>query len=160
MTYGELKAQTAMLLTSENKLTKDATQLAASLKFAYIEIADMATPLKWLTLNKDVSIMRQGPGNYFVRMPNMPSDDTDELDIDSELVPAVARMIASYIVKDVGLKQYHRKLASELMKKYDAKVRAYMLSQEKKGAYEHVLVDANGMPLVDSDGIQICTPIY
>ena len=160
MTYGELKAQASMLLTSENKLTGDATKLAASLKFAYIEIADMATPLKWLTLNKDVSIMRQGPGSYFVRMPNMPSDDTDELDIDSELVPAVARMIASYVVQDVRLKQYHRQLAAELMKKYDAKVRAYMLSQEKKGMYESALIDDNGIRLTDSNGVPICGQRY
>lgn len=136
MTYADLKNQVTMLLTSENKLPKDAAILASSLKFAYVEIADIATPLKWLTLNKDVDIMRQGLGNYYVRMPNMPVDDTDELDIDSELVPAVARMIASYVAKDVRLKQYHRDLATQLMKKYDSKVRAYMLSQEQAGAYE------------------------
>jgi len=135
MTFNELKAQTSMLLTSENKLPKDDVIVKASLKFAYIELADMATPLRWLTLSKDYGIMRQGPGDYLVRMPEMPIDDTDELDIDSELVPAVARMIASYIVKDIRLKQYHRSLAEQLMKRYDSKVRAFILSEEQKGAY-------------------------
>lgn len=142
MTYSDLKAQTSMLLTSENKLPKDDTIVRAALKFAYIELADMATPLKWLTLNKDYGIMRNGPGNYLVRMPEMPIDDTDELDIDSELTPAVARMIASYIVKDVRLKQYHRSLAEQLMKKYDSKVRAYMLREEQRGAYDGIADDA------------------
>ena len=142
MTFDELKLQTSMLLTSENKLTNDVAMLKASLKFAYIEIADMSTPLKWLTLNKDIDIMRQGPGSYFVRMPSMPVDGTDELDIDSELVPAVARMIASYVAKDVKIKQYHRSLAQELMKKYDAKVREYMQRQEQSGAYDDYVDDS------------------
>ena len=158
MTYGELKAQVAMLLTSDNKLTTDPVRLAASLKFAYVEIADMATPLKWLTRNKDTDIMRKGPGNYFVRMPKMPNDDTDELDIDSELVPAVARIITSYIASDIRIKQYHRELAAELMKKYDAKVREFMLSQEVKGMYDTVLYDANGNMLTDEFGNPLCEP--
>ena len=130
MTYGDLKAQVGMLLTSDNSLTKDPAKLLATLKFAYIEIADIATPLKWLTKNKSDNIMRLATGGYFVRMPELPEADTDELDIDSELVPAVARMIAGYIAKEVNTKQYHRMLATELMKKYDSKVREYMLSTQ------------------------------
>ena len=142
MTFNDLKLQASMLLTSENKLPKDNDTLKASLKFAYIELADMATPLKWLTLNKDYGIMRQGPGDYLVRMPEMPIDNTDELDIDEELVPAVARMLASYIAKDIRTKQYHRSLAEQLMKRYDSKVREFMLSEEAKNEYDDYGVGA------------------
>lgn len=142
MTYSDLKLQTSMLLTSENRLPQDENMIKASLKFAYIELADMATPLRWLTKNKDYGIIRQGPGDYLVRMPEMPIDNTDELDIDSELVPAVARMLASYIAKDIRIKQYHRMLAEQLMKRYDSKVREFMLSEEQKGKYDELGVDA------------------
>jgi len=135
MTYGDLKNQIAMLLIGDNDLPKDEAKVLAGLKFAYIELADISTPLKWLTLNKDVSIMRQGPGSYWVRMPDMPLDTTDELDIDSELTPALARFMASNIAKEIQMKNYHRRLGSELLKKYDAKVREYILNQESKGAY-------------------------
>ena len=152
MTYGDLKAQVSMLLTSDNVLTNDSAKLLASLKFAYIEIADMATPLKWLTLSKGGNIMRQGPGNYFVRMPSMPTADAEELDIDSELVPAVARMIASYIAKEVNTKEYHRSKAELLMKRYDSKVRAYILKQEQAGEYDEALYN--------EDGSKICQTAY
>ena len=152
MTYGDLKAQVSMLLTSDNVLTNDKSKLLASLKFAYIEMADMATPLQWLTLDKSVAIMRQGPGDYYVRMPDMPLDDSDYLDIDSELVPAVARMIASYIAKEVNTKEYHRSKAELLMKRYDSKVRAFILKQEQSGAYDNTLYN--------SDGTKVCTTAY
>ena len=136
MTFGDLKFQIDMLLTSDNVLPKDNDKVKAALKLAYIEIADIATPLKWLTTNQAEDIMRLATGGYFVRMPAMPvgTDSVDindvELDIDSELVPAVARMMAGYIAKEVNTKQYHRALAVELMKKYDAKVREFMLSTQ------------------------------
>jgi len=161
MTYSDLKNQVSVLLTSDNKLPVGQPELVhASLKFAYIEIADMATPLKWLTKNKDTDIMRKGPGSYFVRMPKMPIDDTDELDIDSELVPSVARLIASYFSKDINLKNYHRKLAADLMKKYESKVREYILSQESAGAYDNVRYDQYGSPILDDNMNPVCGTVY
>ena len=147
MTYSDLKDHVSMLLTSENSLSKDDKKVRASIKFAYVEMADMTTPLKWLTLNVSEAILRQGPGSYFVRMPEIPTNLDDELDIDSELVPALARMIASYVSKEINLKQYHRALAQEMMKRYDAKVRAFILSQEKSEVYESAQYDEDGAPL-------------
>jgi len=141
MTFAELKDQVSVLLIGDNPLPKDNSKQIAALKLAYIEIADMASPLKWLTLNKDVSIMRKAMGSYFIRMPNVPVDDTDELDIDSELVPAVARLLASYIAKEIRMKDYHRSLAKDILKKYEAKVRAFMLQQEKAGEYDNIGCD-------------------
>jgi len=147
MTYGELKDQTRMLLTSDNSLPQDDTKIKASIRTAFTEMADMATPLKWLTMNKGENILRLATGDFFIRKPDLPKVDTDVMDIDSELVPAVARMIASYVAKEVSTKQYHRRLAEELMKRYDAKTRAFMLRQEQLGEYDSVLVDANGYPV-------------
>jgi len=146
MTFADLKAQASMLLTSENKLPRDDKIIKSSLKFAFVELADMATPLTWLTLINSGKIMRKGPGDYFIRFPEIPENDESELDIDEELVPAVAGMLASYLAKDIKVKQYHRMLAYKIMKRHDSKVRAYVGSQENEGAYSEV---GNGDTTID-----------
>jgi hypothetical protein len=137
MTFGELRDITSMLVLGDFTVPAEDVRLIPLLKLAYTEIADMATPLKWLTLNKDVAILRQGVGDYFVRMPSLPVDPTDELDIDSELVPVVARMFASYLAKDIQVKMYHRQLAEDMLKKYDAKVRGYMNNKDCNREYDY-----------------------
>lgn len=138
MTFLDLKSQTSVLLTSDVRLPRDDNVVISSLKIAFIEISDMSSPLRWLTLSPYGRIMRNGPGDYFVRAPDMPTNDTSELDIDDELVPAVAFMMASYIAKEIRTKQYYYSKASEIMKRYDAKVRAYINSQEHENAYEGI----------------------
>jgi hypothetical protein len=126
------------LLVGDNVAPKDDEDFANALLMAYTEMADAVTPLKWLTTNKSVEILRHYKGDYYVRMPKLPKDPEDELDIDSELVPVVARYMASNIAGDITTKNYHRNLAHDSMKKYDAKVRAYILAQEQENAYEDV----------------------
>jgi len=130
MTYGELKNQVSLLLISDNQLPKDDNKIKSAIKMAYIEISDLTTPLKWVTRDNGLDILRLAFSNtdYYVRMPALPETDNDDLDIDEELTPIVARMIAGYIAKEIGVRQYHRKLAMDSMKRYDSKVREYMLS--------------------------------
>jgi len=137
MTFGELRDITSMLVLGDFTVPAEDVRLIPLLKLAYTEIADMATPLKWLTLNKDVAILRQGVGDYFVRMPSLPVDPTDELDIDSELVPAVARLMASYIAKELSTKAYHKAESAKILKKYDAKVRGYMNNKDCNREYDY-----------------------
>jgi len=66
-------------------------------------------------------------------MPDLPEDDVDELDIDDELVPALARIIASYISKEKAL--FHTSKAKETIMAYESKVRAFILSREAAGDY-------------------------
>ena len=90
------------LLTGDVTLTSKEDELDMMLSYAYNKIATEADALKLFTANKNDSILRQGPGNLFVRKPRMPSVDNDELDIDDELGFPAARYIASFVSRDKG----------------------------------------------------------
>ncbi len=134
MTYATMKRQCRILLIGDNKLPSDPEDMLAALEMAYIEISNKATALKLLTVNKDNAIMRQGPGDLYVRMPRLPRDDTDRLDIDSELIPAVSRIIASYISKEKT--KLHLAIASEIIRDYEAKVVSYIEEMERRSNEE------------------------
>ena len=135
MTYGKLQSMLKVLLIGDNPVPKDGDMLLAALEMAYIDIANECTALKLLTVNKAEAIMRDGPGSSYVRMPKLPTVPEDELDIDNELTPAVARIIASYISKEKG--GIHKNIAVDIMRKYESKVRSYILRQEGKGEYDN-----------------------
>ncbi len=124
MTYGKLKLATKVLLTGDNVLTEGPEEVLAALEMAFIEVAENVTPLRLLSLNSNNQIIRKGPGNYYVRTPELPELDTDELDIDNELVPVLARILASYVSDKKG--GVHRAAATTLMLSYENKVRAYL----------------------------------
>ena len=124
-----------LFLVGDNNIPKDPDILLAAVETAYLEIANDCTALKLLTCNKGDELLRTGPGSTFVRMPSLPESDEDKLDIDSELVPAVGRIIAGYIAKDVNKKLYHKSEADRIIKRYESKVRTFMTAREKEGAY-------------------------
>ena len=138
MTFGTLKNMVTVLSRGGNVLPPEQELVLAALEMAYMEISDLTSPLKWLTLNKDRNILRQGPGSYWVAMPDLPVNDTDEIEIDSELGPAVARLMTSYISKDIQVQEYHRQKAVDIITKYGAKVRTFMESQYDAGEYDDV----------------------
>ena len=141
MTYGRLKSAIKLLLIGDNDLpinddgTTDDDQMAAALEMAYIELASKASALKLLTTNLSThSIIRQGPGGTYLRMPKLPSSDDDLLDIDNELAPAVARIVASYISRERG--ELHLREAAKILTAYESKVRVFILEQESEGRIE------------------------
>ena len=133
MTYGELLSLCQVFLGGDYSLPKDDDKKLIALKSAYYFAADHCTALKLLTGNKDTAIIRMGPGNSYVRMPNLPRDVTDKLDIDSELCPAIARVIAHYVAKDINMKEYHKNEALELFRRYEAKVTECMEDMNNEG---------------------------
>jgi len=138
MTLEKLSSFLDVILAGDNQ-APSGEALIAALEMAYIEIANKTNALKLLTEDPDLSIIRKGPGRTFVRIPKLPKDPTDELDIDSELVPAVARYIASYISKDkAGI---HLGIANNIIIDYNAKVEAYVAyiqeQAEDDGVVEH-----------------------
>ena len=136
MTYSRMKSMLRVFLLGDNALPKDPEIMTAALETAYLEIANDCTALKLLTANKDNAILRTGPGSTFVRMPKLPKSEEDELDIDGELVPAVARIIASYIARDMQAKQYHKMEATKIINQYESKIRTYLNSQAEQGTYD------------------------
>lgn len=132
MTYIKLQNMLKVFLLGDNPPPKDPDMLLVSLETAYMELANDCSALKLLTANKGEEIIRTGPGNTFVRMPNLPENPDDVLDIDSELVPAVGRIMAGYIAKELSSKGYHKSEAAKVIKQYESKVRTYQLSQKSK----------------------------
>lgn len=138
MTYIELKDLTSVFLTGDNILTKDPGKLRASVLGAYTFAANKCTALKLLTTNRSEAIIRMGPGNSYIRMPNLPTEDTDILDIDSELGPAIARIMAHFVAKDVKMKDYHEIKALEIMRDYEGKVQEFIEESKRRGDYEGI----------------------
>ena len=138
MTYGELKNLTSVFLIGDNVLPKEEGKIQAAVNAAYTFAANKCTALKLLTSNKDNAIMRMGPGNSYVRMPDLPVEDTDILDIDTELGTAIARIMAHFMAKEINMKNYHEVKALEIMRDYEGKVQEYIEEMKNRGTYEDV----------------------
>ena len=119
------------MLTNDVTLTSKEDELDMMLAYAYNKIATEADALKLFTATKNDSILRQGPGNLFIRKPNMPSFDDDVLDIDDELGFPAARYIASFVSREKG--GIHVAEAMRLISHYNQKVQAYMEALEQDG---------------------------
>ena len=136
MTYKRLKKMVTGFTFGDTSVPTDPEVMLALLEAAFLEITNHATALKLLTATADLHIIRKGPGGRWVRMPELPSDDTDEMDIDYELCPAVARLLASYISKKKP--RVHFEEAKRIIYDYDSKVDHYIKSQELDGVYDDV----------------------
>lgn len=120
MTYGELKNLTSGLLIGDNVVPKDDNVFKSLLSYAFNMISNKAEALRLMTMNSSDDIIRLGPGEYLVRKPNMPTVDSDELDIDHELGFVAARYIASMISKDkIAI---HQQYGDDEILKYNGKV--------------------------------------
>jgi len=133
MTYQKLQNILKVFLIGDNPPPKDDEVMLAVLETAYIELANDCTSLKLLTANKDADIIRTNSKGTYVRMPRLPIKMTDKLDIDNELCPAVARLMASYIAKDLNKKAYHKQEAAKAIMQYESKVRLFLQQQLNEG---------------------------
>jgi len=146
MTYAELQDLSSLFLGGDYTLPKEESRRLVALKAAYSYASTKCTALKLLTSNKDNAIMRMGPGESYVRMPKLPRDTTDTLDIDSELGPAIARIIAHYVAKDIKMKDYHKAEAIEIMRDYEGKVAEFMDESYARGEYDQFYTPLEGAP--------------
>ena len=135
MTYGRLKSLVSALLISDNNLTKLNNEVLALLEYAYTRIAMEADALKLLTANSSEDIIiRNGPGNLFVRMPKLPESDDEELDIDEELCFAAARFIASFVSK--LRPDLHEREARKIINAYNQKVSQFLEKLDQEGVLD------------------------
>ena len=135
MTYGNLKYLVKALLIGDNTLTKDNNEVLVLLSYAYNKIANQADALKLFTaVTEDTQIIRQGPGKLYVRMPNMPENDIDELDIDDELAYVAARYICSFVSREKG--GIHINEAMTLIRAYNQKVQVFFENMAQDGELE------------------------
>ncbi len=131
MTFGRLKSAIKVLLIGDNELPHDKDQIIAAIEMAYLQLASKATALKLLTTDNASQVIRLGPGGTYVRMPELPDEDEDELDVDKELAPAVARIIASYLSREKG--GMHAVEADKILRSYESKVRVFIEERESEG---------------------------
>ena len=120
MTYGGLKSLVAGLLIGDNNIPKDDVIFKSLLSYAFDMIANKAEALRLMTMNSTEEIVRLGPGEYLVRTPTMPDNDSDELDIDHELGFVAARYIAAMLSKEKI--KIHQDYGDDGILRYNGKV--------------------------------------
>lgn len=120
MTYANLKLTTMALLSSDFPLPNEDEAVKALLNMAYKYIANKCQVLNLQTEDKSALITRLGRSGMLVRLPDLPTADSDELDIDDDLGYAVCSLIASYLSEKKF--QIHQFRADEIIRDYNAKV--------------------------------------
>jgi len=120
MTYKQFKAMVTGLLIGDTSIPQDEEVLLSLISYALITVATKAESLHLTTENAGEDILRLSTGNYLIRHPITPVDLDDAMDIDKELVPAVARFVASYVSRDKG--GVHVQAANRIITDYNSKV--------------------------------------
>ncbi len=131
MTYANLKHLTKALLIGDNVLTKDPDELLVLLDYALDRLVNEVDVLHLYADSTSRNIVRQGMGAMVLKKPELPSSDSDELDIDHELGFVVARFIASFVSREKM--QYHEAEAQRLSRLYNQKVQVAMENLEQYG---------------------------
>jgi hypothetical protein len=148
MTLGLLKKVVKGLMLGDNNPPADNDMFIGLLAYAYNMIGNKTESFHLLTLNRKQEILRIAGGDYFMRVPELPELDTDELDIDNELGFVAARYICSMISKDkVAL---HMAMAEELVRDYNGKV--YQIMEQVR--YNKSSGEAEYAAGRDFDGMQ------
>lgn len=147
MTFGTLKNIIKGLMIGDNNPPADNAIIIGLLSYAYNMIGNKTESFHLLTLNRRQDILRMAGGDYFMRVPELPTADADELDIDNELGFVAARYICSMISEKKV--QLHLAMADELVKDYNAKV--YQILEEIK--YNRTTKQAEFAGGRDFDGI-------
>jgi len=149
MTYKRFKSLVSALLIQDVTLTEDNDELLGLLEYAYNKVAMEAdsvhltvlTPFGW-------RIARQITENQFIRFPNLPETDEDELDIDESLVPAIARYVCSFV--STLKTQYHEELAKDIIRKYNQEIESYIEKLEQYGyLYDQDEDNQSGVVLIN-----------
>ena len=119
MTYARLKSLLSGLLIGDNVMPKEDDSLLGLLQYALTTVATKADSLHLMTLDVNSNVLRMAKGDYLIRYPELPEDEEDHIDIDEELVFAVARYMASYMSKAKG--GIHVQAADRIIMDYNAK---------------------------------------
>lgn len=131
MTLKRFKHLVNALLIGDTVLTDNGEELLALLGYAFERISNNADALKLFTTDiVDERIIRNGPGNTFIRLPRLPEYEEDELDIDEELCYAAARYVCSFISKEKVM--LHIQEAEKVINSYNQKVQAFLENVEEK----------------------------
>lgn len=139
MTYAQFTFLCRGLLVGDNAIPADPEVQLALFSYACDKVANEADALKLFTATKSDGVLRNGPGNSFVRqleLPNIVNAKVNEsyiIDLDDELCYPLARYFVSFITKEKMA--YHVAEAENLIRIYNSKVDAYMSRLKQEGGY-------------------------
>ena len=100
MTYESLKNLTRSLLIGDTKLPTDEVLLRPLVDYGLQKLAMKADSLRLMTKDSNSNIIRLATNKMYIRKPQLPHSDTDDMDIDDELTYALSNYIASFISKN------------------------------------------------------------
>ncbi len=120
MTLNEMHKLISAYMIGDNVLPSDVEMLEQITHAAMIETATRADSLHLTVSNYLGEILRLSNGQHVIRMPAKPSGLTSLIDIDEDLCPVVARLIARDLSKAKG--QVHEAAADRMILDYNAKV--------------------------------------
>jgi len=119
MRYDIFKKLTQGFLAGDYTIPDDNDVVLALLQGALIETAMRANSVHLMTMSESEETLRLGPGDYLIRMPKLPVDDVDELDIEEELIFVVARLFAASV--SAANQALHMQLAERMILDYNGK---------------------------------------
>lgn len=140
MTYAQFTFLCRGLLVGDNAIPADPEVQLALFSYASDKVANEADALKLFTASKSDGIVRNGPGNSFVREMNMPTvtngkvSESFIIDLDDELCYPLARYFVSFITKEKMA--YHVAEAENLIRIYNSKVESYMARLKQVEGYK------------------------
>ena len=138
MKYTSFVSLVKGLLIGDNAFPNDINIQVSLLGYAYDKVANEADALRLFKVDAKGDILRGGPGDIYVRKPNLPEitnntiDVNYEIDIDDDLCYPLARYLASFITKEKML--YHEQEAEKLIRVYNSKVESHM-NKLKQGKF-------------------------
>lgn len=114
MNFAHLKSTLEVRLFGENKYKTDDAMIKVLLRDALFRVSNACIPLCLLTTNIDsAKILRQVDEYYYIREPNIPTIDTDNIDIDNSLELAIIYFICAAIAKNPT--QNYQQMAQEII---------------------------------------------
>lgn len=139
MKYTNFVSLVRGLLIGDNAFPNDVNVQVSLLGYAYDKVANEADALRLFKVDAKGDILRGGPGDIYIRKPNLPEvvnnaiDINYEIDIDDDLCYPLARYLASFITKEKML--YHEQEAEKLIRIYNSKVESHMNKLKQGKSY-------------------------
>ena len=139
MKYTSFVSLVKGLLIGDNAFPNDINIQVSLLGYAYDKVANEADALRRFKVDAKGDILRGGPGDIYVRKPNLPEitnntiDVNYEIDIDDDLCYPLARYFASFVTKEKML--YHEQEAEKLIRVYNSKVESHINKLKQGKSY-------------------------
>lgn len=118
MTFADFKALLEMKRKGDIKLPTSNEELKPLIQESLEYIANNSIPLELVTSDKTADILRPLSDTQFIKRPESPTNDTDEIKIDQQLIYAVAYELLANLTKDLTKSQFFTFKRDEIIGTY------------------------------------------